>query len=100
MLAAANPTRSLSGAHDFNIARATRSHAASGYGPHFCIGQHLGPGKANAMNPLLDRLPELRAGYRYPPPKSADSAFAAPSNSMSGSSEAKNDEHEDGPIPM
>lgn len=50
-------TRSLPGAHDFNIERATRSHAAFAYGRHFCIGQHLAPGKANAVNPLLDRLP-------------------------------------------
>jgi len=71
MLAAANRDESVfANPDDYDISRATRAHAAFGYGPHICIGQHLARLEmANAMNALLDRLPKLRADDRYPPPE-------------------------------
>jgi cytochrome P450 len=52
----------------FDITRATRIHAAFGYGPHICIGQHLARLEmCTALNALLDRLPNLRADDAYPP---------------------------------
>lgn len=71
MLAAANRDEKMFPDPDtFNIDRGARSHAAFGYGPHICIGQHLARLEmANAMNALLDRLPKLRADDRFPPPE-------------------------------
>ena len=52
----------------FDITRATRTHAAFGYGPHICIGQHLARLEmSTALNALLDRLPNLRSDDACPP---------------------------------
>jgi cytochrome P450 len=71
MLAAANRDEAAFDRPDeFDISRASRAHAAFGYGPHICIGQHLARLEmANALNALLDRLPKLRADDRYPAPE-------------------------------
>lgn len=71
MLAAANRDEAAFARPDeFDIGRATRSHAAFGYGPHICIGQHLARLEmSNALNALLNRLPRLRRDKRYPPPE-------------------------------
>ncbi|MEP7348637.1 MAG: cytochrome P450 [Sphingorhabdus sp.] len=63
----------------FDISRATRNHAAFGYGPHICIGQHLARLEmVNAMNTLLDRLPRLRADDRHPPPSVSGFSLRGP----------------------
>ena len=55
---------------EFDISRASRAHAAFGYGPHICIGQHLARLEmANALGALLDRLPLLRRDERHPNPE-------------------------------
>ncbi|MBV1688923.1 cytochrome P450 [Novosphingobium sp. G106] len=71
MLAAANRDENAFDRPDeFDISRASRSHAAFGYGPHICIGQHLARLEmSNALNALLDRLPKLRRDDRYPSPE-------------------------------
>jgi cytochrome P450 len=70
MLAAANHDEAVFSRPDtFDLRRATRNHAAFGYGPHMCIGQHLARLEmVNAMNALVDRLPRLRADDSYPAP--------------------------------
>ena len=53
----------------FDITRGSRNHAAFGFGPHICIGQHLARLEmVNAMNALLDRLPRLRLDPEKAPP--------------------------------
>jgi len=71
MLAAANRDETVFDRPDeFDISRATRSHAAFGYGPHICIGQHLARLEmGHALNALLDRLPKLRRDDRHPAPE-------------------------------
>lgn len=70
MLAAANRDETVfARPEEFDISRATRAHAAFGYGPHICIGQHLARLEmANALNALLDRLPRLRRDERHAHP--------------------------------
>ena len=53
----------------FNIFRARTRHFGFGYGPHLCIGQHLARLEmSNALNAILDRLPNLRLDPEHPPP--------------------------------
>lgn len=64
----------------FDISRATRNHAAFGYGSHMCIGQHLARLEmASALNALLDRLPALRADPAAPPPEISGFSLRSPS---------------------
>ncbi|WP_294197145.1 cytochrome P450 [uncultured Sphingomonas sp.] len=64
---------------EFDISRATRNHAAFGYGPHICIGQHLARLEmVNALNALLDRLPRLRLDPDFPPPEVCGMALRGP----------------------
>lgn len=63
----------------FDISRATRNHAAFGYGPHMCIGQHLARLEmVNALNALLDRLPRLRLDTDFPAPEVCGMALRGP----------------------
>ena len=53
----------------FNIFRQKTRHYGFGYGPHFCIGQHLARIEMQkALNAILDRLPNLRLDADKPPP--------------------------------
>jgi cytochrome P450 len=55
---------------EFDIFRGGRQHAAFSLGPHICIGQHLARIEmAQALNALLDRLPNLRLDPDHPPPE-------------------------------
>lgn len=64
---------------DFDISRATRNHAAFGYGPHICIGQHLARLEmVNALNALLDRLPRLRLDPDHPAPEVCGMSLRGP----------------------
>jgi cytochrome P450 len=80
MLAAANRDESVfPNPDDYNLDRATRTHAAFGYGPHLCIGQHLARLEmTHALNTLLDRLPRLRRDERYPKPEVAGFGLRGP----------------------
>jgi cytochrome P450 len=80
MLAAANRDEAAFERPDeYDIRRATRAHAAFGYGPHICIGQHLARLEmTRAMNALLDRLPRLRADHRYSPPEVSGFSLRGP----------------------
>ncbi|MNE56592.1 Biotin biosynthesis cytochrome P450 [compost metagenome] len=71
MLASANRDEKVFERPDeYDLSRGSRSHAAFGLGSHICIGQHLARLEmANAMNALLDRLPNLRANDRFAPPE-------------------------------
>jgi cytochrome P450 len=53
----------------FNIFRPRTRHFGFGYGPHLCIGQHLARLEMNnALNAILDRLPNLRLDPDESPP--------------------------------
>ena len=55
--------------HKFNVFRPRTRHFGFGYGPHVCIGQHLARIEmTNALNAVLDRLPNLRLDPEMPPP--------------------------------
>lgn len=70
MLAAANRDETVFEQPDkFNIDRGSRNHAAFGFGPHICIGQHLARLEMqHALTLLLERLPKLRLDDRHPSP--------------------------------
>ena len=56
--------------HAFDIRRPAQRHIAFGYGPHVCIGQHLGRMELQvALNTILDRLPNVRLDPKRPAPK-------------------------------
>ena len=56
--------------HAFDIRRPAKRHIAFGYGPHVCIGQHLGRMELQvALNTILDRLPNVRLDPKRPAPK-------------------------------
>ena len=53
----------------FNIFRQRTRHFGFGYGPHLCIGQHLARIEmTNALNAVLDRMPNVRLDPDKPPP--------------------------------
>ncbi len=55
-------------AGEFNLFRPRRSHAAFGFGPHFCSGHHFSRVQMRiALGRLLDRLPGLRLDPDRPP---------------------------------
>lgn len=65
----------------FDITRATRTHAAFGYGAHLCIGQHLARLEmTKALNALLDRLPRLRPDGDHPTPEVSGFTLRSPSS--------------------
>ena len=70
MLAAANRDEMVFDQPDlFNLDRGSRNHAAFGFGPHICIGQHLARLEMQrALVLLLERFPKLRIDERYPSP--------------------------------
>ena len=70
MLSSANrDERAFDRPDTFDIRRGSRTHAAFGYGPHICIGQHLARLEmVTALGALLDRLPRLRIDPDFPLP--------------------------------
>jgi cytochrome P450 len=55
-------------AGEFNLFRPRRSHAAFGFGPHFCSGHHFSRVQMRiALGRLLDRLPGLQLDPDRPP---------------------------------
>jgi len=63
----------------FDISRGNRTHAAFGYGPHMCIGQHLARLEMEtALSALLDRLPRLRVDPDQPPPRICGMSLRGP----------------------
>ena len=70
MLAAANRDEMVFDRPDiFDLDRGSRNHAAFGFGPHICIGQHLARLEMQrALVLLLERFPKLRIDERYPAP--------------------------------
>jgi cytochrome P450 len=55
---------------EFDVRRGNRSHAAFSFGLHICIGQHLARLEmTQALNALLDRVPNIRLDPDYPKPE-------------------------------
>jgi cytochrome P450 len=63
----------------FDLDRVTDGHLGFAFGPHLCIGLHLGRMEAEvAVNALLDRLPNLRLDPDAPPPEFSGLTFRGP----------------------